>query len=434
MLRIARAFRYVDHLAKIDGWLNETTALAIMEILWLQERSGIRGDLAEIGVFRGKSFLALAAGASLGERLVAIDIFDTPDVAAERPEHDVTAYGSGNEASFRANLAEYFPGTEVTVIARSSSDLRGREREFGLTDLRFLSIDGGRTRQLTLNDLRVADVGLAKDGLCCLDDVVNPHWLGVISGLFEFLQSGPALVPVALFPNKLFLSRPARKQFYSDAFRRLFPEALERERLELHRSEVDVYGDIWPRLGTTLQALKGTAEVQSQGAPAPGDLTAMDRASAARGGGPRRCQSGRPGGAQACETQIAAHVGVLVRPRAAAQASGADPTSRTVAPGVRRALLSSHVSRRCGRGRARRIFVWLGPLPGLRAEGGTPPARPRTAPPPARLAISHWTRRETRMIAGARSVPSRRSMPPSAPRTADGTGWHTRWWSRASMR
>ena len=55
LLRIARAFRYVDHLAKIDGWLDETTALAIMEILWLQERSGIHGDLAEIGIFRGES-------------------------------------------------------------------------------------------------------------------------------------------------------------------------------------------------------------------------------------------------------------------------------------------------------------------------------------------------------------------------------------------
>lgn len=78
LARSARAHRYVDSLGRIDGWLNETTALAIIEILWLQERSAITGDLAEIGVFRGKSFLALAAGAAPADRLLAIDIFDTP--------------------------------------------------------------------------------------------------------------------------------------------------------------------------------------------------------------------------------------------------------------------------------------------------------------------------------------------------------------------
>jgi Methyltransferase domain len=259
LVRAARAFRYVDSLPKVGGWLNETTALAIIEALWLQERGGIAGNLAEIGVFQGKSFLALAAGASPGDRLLAVDIFDAtaPAAAAERPDYDVLAYGRGNEARFRANLAEHFPEAEVTVIARSSADLRGREREFGLENLRFLSIDGGHTRQLTLNDLRIADACLCDAGLCCLDDVFNVHWLGVVSGLFEFLQSDPGLVPVALFPNKLFLGRPARKAFYADAFRHLFPEALERERLELHRAEVDVFGDVWPTVGGALRAVAG---------------------------------------------------------------------------------------------------------------------------------------------------------------------------------
>ncbi|HEX6010927.1 MAG TPA: class I SAM-dependent methyltransferase, partial [Geminicoccaceae bacterium] len=190
--------------------------------------------------------------------------------------YDVTAYGQGYEAKFRANLAEYFPGAEVTVIARPSTDLRGHEREFGLANLRFLSIYGGHTRRLTPNDLRIADAGLTDDGLCCLGDVVNPHWLGVISSLFEFLQSGPGLVPVALFPNKLFLSRPARKPFYADAFRRPLPEALERERLELHRSEIDVFGDIWPKVGTALQAIADRAAAVSPAAPAA-DVSAAAR-------------------------------------------------------------------------------------------------------------------------------------------------------------
>jgi hypothetical protein len=281
LVRSARAYRYVDSLAKIDGWLNETTALAIIEILWLQERSGIAGDLAEIGVFRGKSFLALAAGAAPADRLLAIDIFDTPNPTAERPVHDVAAYGQGNEARFRSNLAEYFPGTEAVVIARSSANLRGREREFGLDNLRFLSIDGGHTCHMTLNDLLIADACLSADGLCCLDDVFNVHWLGVVSGLFAFLQSNPGLVPVALFPNKLFLCRQGRRAFYARAFRYLFPEAIEREQLELHRAEVDVFGDTWPKVGTTLRAIAAHVAAADVSAAMAGTSQARTRAAEA---------------------------------------------------------------------------------------------------------------------------------------------------------
>ena len=261
LVRSAEALHYLENLHRIGGWLNQTTALTIIETLWLQERYGITGNLAEIGVFQGKSFLALAAGARVSETILALDIFDGTDIASERPDYDVAAYGQGNQAKFMANLTEFFPQAKVVTIVRSSTDLRGREREFGMMGLRFLSIDGGHTRQITVNDLQIADACLADDGVCCLDDVFNVHWTGVISGLFEFLQSGPGLVPVAMFPNKLFLARPARSGFYASQFRALFPHALERERLELHQAEIDVFGDRWPEIGGTLRAIASrTAE------------------------------------------------------------------------------------------------------------------------------------------------------------------------------
>jgi hypothetical protein len=133
LVRAARAFRCVDSLPKIGGGLNETTALAIIEALWLQERAGFTGDLAEIGVFQGKSFVALAAGARAGERLFAVNIYDMPDLEAERPEYDVTAYGQDNEAKLRANLAEYFRSRghrdrmALDRPARARAQVRARE-------------------------------------------------------------------------------------------------------------------------------------------------------------------------------------------------------------------------------------------------------------------------------------------------------------------
>src|SRR4051812_40146775 len=144
LVRSAEALHYLENLHRIGGWLYQTTALAIIETLWLQERCGITGNLAEIGVFQGKSALALAAGARTSETILAVDVFDSIDVASERPDYD-GAYGQGNQAKFMANLTEFFPQAKVVTLVRSSADLRGREREFGLLGLRFLSIDGGHT-------------------------------------------------------------------------------------------------------------------------------------------------------------------------------------------------------------------------------------------------------------------------------------------------
>ena len=267
LVRAAAALHYLDQIGTIEGWLSPTTALAMIETAWAQERAGIGGDSAEIGVFRGKSFLALVAGARPEERLIAIDLFDAGDPAAERPEQDVAPYGSGNRAAFLANLARFFPGVAPVLIEGSSVAMRGQEAAAGLAGLRVLSVDGGHTRALTLNDLHIADTALGPRGICWLDDVLNPHWTGVLSGLFAFLDAAPGLVPVALFPNKLALCRPAAAGFYRDTWRRLFGAGLEREETEFHTAPIDVYGECWPGVAAALaiphRGLAAAAEAAS---------------------------------------------------------------------------------------------------------------------------------------------------------------------------
>jgi hypothetical protein len=248
LLRLGQALHYLNHLDTVEGWLSPTTALAMVETLWLQERVGVIGDIAEIGVFQGKSFLALAAGSRPAERLVAVDIFDAGDPNAERPDQDVYAYGEGNRAAFLANVAKFFPGVHPVILEGSSASLRGKEGAHGLTNLRMISIDGSHTSAMTYNDLQIADAALGPDGICWLDDVLNPHWMGVISGLFLFLGQAASLVPLAMFPNKLVLCRPAWIQYYRAALRKLLGAGLAKERVELHQTEIDVFGESWPQL------------------------------------------------------------------------------------------------------------------------------------------------------------------------------------------
>jgi hypothetical protein len=241
LARLAAAYRYLYYSDRIDGWMHQTTALAMMELLWLQEEAGIAGNIAEIGVHHGCSALALIAAARPDETMIAIDLFDRQDL-------NVDGSGRGSLAAFRGHLQYLFPSAQVRTVAKSSVEIRGAETEHGLADLRFFSLDGGHTRALTLNDLEIAEASLAPNGIAVLDDVFSDNWPGVVSGLFAFLGRRPDLVPFAVFPNKVFLCRPQFAAFYRKGCREVLGFALHKNELELQNHSVDVYVDRWPHL------------------------------------------------------------------------------------------------------------------------------------------------------------------------------------------
>src|SRR3954464_6283706 len=138
LARLGAAYRYLYYSDRIDGWMYQTTALAMMELLWLQEEAGFAGNVAEIGVHHGCSALALIAAARPEETLIAIDLFDRQDMTVDNS-------GRGNLASFQENLHYLLPKASVRTIAKSSAEIRGAEKEHGLVDLRFFSLDGGHT-------------------------------------------------------------------------------------------------------------------------------------------------------------------------------------------------------------------------------------------------------------------------------------------------
>jgi hypothetical protein len=239
--RLAAAYHYLAYSDRIDGWMYQTTGLAMMELLWHQEAAGLSGNIAEIGTYHGLSALALIAAARDNERMFAIDLF-------EQQHLNVDNSGRGDLSAFQRHLHYLFPRAHVSIIAKSSLELRGVETEYGLSNLRFFSIDGGHTKAIMLNDLEIANASLAEHGVACVDDVFNTQWTGVVSGLFQFLDRKCDLVPFAFFPNKLFLCRAKFTDFYAGACRTVFDYALQKCDLEFHDYSIDLYGDRWPFL------------------------------------------------------------------------------------------------------------------------------------------------------------------------------------------
>lgn len=197
------ALRYAeDGHAGIQGWLDTESAVLIALLSQGQVRRGISGSLGEIGVHHGKLFILLDRLRTEGEGAFAVDVFGDQQLNVDRS-------GRGNRAIFLANVARYGgdPDT-VQIFERSSEDVTSEDVLRQVGPVRLLSVDGGHTEALTLNDLTIAEGVLSDGGILVLDDVFNEAWPGVVSGLVRFLEAKPALVPFAVSPNKTYLCRP----------------------------------------------------------------------------------------------------------------------------------------------------------------------------------------------------------------------------------
>lgn len=224
---------YLTRMDEVEGWFDPLDALAISECLAIQHEEGITGSLAEIGVHHGKSFLSLALADKDGDRLFAIDVFERQDLNVDRS-------GMGSRSAFLENCKKFAPSAKVSILAMSSLDLKGQEHEL-LSPLRFLSIDGGHTRDITLNDLEIANTILVDGGMCCTDDVLHPEWTGVVSGIFAFMENNSNLVPFALTPKKLYWCRPEYHEMRRKRFRSAFSDNLRRVDTEFGENLVDFY-------------------------------------------------------------------------------------------------------------------------------------------------------------------------------------------------
>jgi len=219
----------------VEGWFAPHAAELIAELTAHQIGAGVVGNVAEIGIHHGKLFLLLANGAVSGEIAVALDVF-------EDQEKNVDRSGLGDRQRFEENLARWAPDAEVQIVQMSSLDVTPATAAATFGAVRMFSIDGGHTSDITLHDLRLAETVVVDGGIVIVDDILNEHWLGVISGVARFLLSEHSLVPFALGANKLMLTT---SESHAAGYRRHLaatkPDLLGKRDVPLFDHVVDVY-------------------------------------------------------------------------------------------------------------------------------------------------------------------------------------------------
>lgn len=216
---------------------------ALMEIyarLHVKQRDeGIKGHVAEVGVYLGKSFAPLALLRGPQESAVGIDTF-APYINGQGSK------GRDNYALAKQNLCKCLHGQvsddglpeRLALLVQPSKSLShvdirvtaSRALPDGTSDLgvRIFSVDGCHSARGTTIDLRLAATSLQDGGIIILDDVFNPDWPEIQLGLAMFLENTTMaalraggdmkddIVPFFIGYNKVMLCQLAFHAAYLD--------------------------------------------------------------------------------------------------------------------------------------------------------------------------------------------------------------------------
>src|SRR6266487_1073513 len=237
-LPLVKAAYLRQGMREVQGWLNPSTALYLSALEVLQRREQIDGDVCEIGVYHGKSFLTLALGLPEDQRAVAVDVFEDQHLNLDQA-------GRGDRAILESNLAKHRASANVDIIKASSLELDAVGFFKPGRRFRMFSIDGSHTPEVTCNDLQVAEQTVVEQGIVALDDLLNPQWLGVVTGLFSYWAGGGSLVPYGVVPGKLLLATDLEQATVNrELIRRSFGDGMVKRDVPLGVHTVDVIGEV----------------------------------------------------------------------------------------------------------------------------------------------------------------------------------------------
>lgn len=207
---------------EVEGWVDGRLYPSLVWLHEIQTELGVTGGALEIGVHHGRFFLPLNAMVAEGEGpSFALDLFGDQAL-------NIDHSGRGNLDIFRENLAKHdrHGGANVECVAGDSTRLRHRDlARFTAVRPKVISVDGGHTVEHTISDMEFAETIVHDSGAVFLDDILNPHWVGVFEGAVTYMQRRPTLWPLLIGYNKLLFVPMSVHGAYMKAFRKRLPAA-----------------------------------------------------------------------------------------------------------------------------------------------------------------------------------------------------------------
>lgn len=193
---------YYNKADEIDGWFNYKIIVPILELINKEQENG---NILEIGLFKGKSFIPLIFLLKNNEKAYGIDVF-------ENQQFNYDNSGEGNYDIFISNIKKLFNENifnKIKIIKEDSTKLDKTHylKYSNNSKYRIISIDGCHTKDATLIDLKNAIDILTDDGIIIIDDYFNNDWPGVKFGVDIYLSNDNSFRVIYIGANKLILCR-----------------------------------------------------------------------------------------------------------------------------------------------------------------------------------------------------------------------------------
>jgi predicted O-methyltransferase YrrM len=215
----AAAERYLaQQFQRVRGASSKIATEVAVHLLAAQTAHNLRGHVAEIGVFEGRFFIALALCAQDGEKAIAIDVFTWPDEGI-RDRFLANCQACGVEAA------------SIVALKTSTQDLTPAGiRKAADGPIRFLHVDGAHTYDAVYSDLQLARAAVHPRGVICLDDVLHPRYPALTVAVTDWLKSHPDYMIFAIVDRESFASackfllcRRDHGEFYQNALSEALP-------------------------------------------------------------------------------------------------------------------------------------------------------------------------------------------------------------------
>jgi hypothetical protein len=184
--------RYLEqNYQRVRGMSSRFAAAICGHLIARQSELGIAGDIAEIGPFEGRFFIALALGLAPGESALAIDLFDWPN---ERVLDRFLANCAANGVARERVTAWKAQSRDITPDA-----LRAKLKS---ASVRFFHIDGEHEHASLASDLELAHAVLHPEGIIALDDMLHPGYPTLITAVIDYLNRHPEMVVMCIIDRE----------------------------------------------------------------------------------------------------------------------------------------------------------------------------------------------------------------------------------------
>jgi hypothetical protein len=186
-------------IADIPGWFLGTDILLFRFFLGRQIDDGESGDLAEMGVYQGRSAVLIGSYLEPGETFTVVDLF-------EYCEGTDGANAREQAASYQGLTRDVFEKNYTSVHGSLPQVVQGLSSSIGEVarpgQHRFVHIDASHLYNNVQSDILIAHELLKPSGVVALDDFRSEHTPGVAAATWEAVAAG--MHPIVLSKMKLY--------------------------------------------------------------------------------------------------------------------------------------------------------------------------------------------------------------------------------------